>query len=403
MRTEEDLRTAFDHLADSAPTADDILAALTPDTKPVRRTRTPLVLGAVLATAAAAIGGPLLISAEQAAQPAPASAWTPWINVPTLKSMRINPRVSTPNRQSWELDKARGPWGASCLVTAHRNGDFDPTTIPVDSPTVDINGAKGRIITSTKDKPLVPQPDSGLMQGFMTYPVKTVAWQPARGLWALVSCETQLEKGTPRIPQLDSPWRVDLPKALQLARAISTGGRLDSPYKIGFLPAGLAPNRVTYQSPIGEVAGSGQNFITVLSDGDASTGYRPRAKDPSYRHSPWDPKPGDDLRITYNTSKFWNSLSKGPTPKPDLNINGMDAWFVGDGIAGDSGSGPTPGKDPKTAVRMEGHGVQVTIQSLGGTVNQADLVKVAHTLRLARSTTDLTTWFDAAEAIPAPR
>jgi hypothetical protein len=267
---------------------------------------------------------------------------------------------------------------------------------------VDINGVKGRVITSTKDKPLVPEPDGGFMQGFMTYPVKTIAWQPARGLWALVTCETQLEGGTAQVPQLDTAWVVDLPKATELARAITTGGRLGSPYKIGFLPAGIKPNRVTYQSPIGEVTGSGHNFITLLSDGDPSTGYRPPAKDPAYERTPWNPKPGDDLKITYNTSKFWNSLSQPRMPKPDLQVNGMNAWYVGDGIAGESGSS-TDDKSRKTAIRLEGHGVQLTIQSLGGTVNLAELVKVAHTLQLARSTTDLTTWYDASQAIPAPR
>jgi hypothetical protein len=407
MRTEEDLRTAFDHLADSAPTPDDILARLTPEATPVRRTRTPLVLGTVLATAAAAIGGPLLIShlkdSEQVAGSSPAAAWTPWIDVPTLPSMRINPRVSTANRQTWQLDKTMGPWSATCVVTAHRNGDFDPRTIPADSPEVDVNGVKGRVITSTKDNPLVPEPD-GLLQGFMTYPVKTVAWQPARGLWVLVSCQTQLEGGTPAVPKLDTPWKVDLPKATQLARAISTGGHLASPYKIGYLPAGIKPNRVTYQSPIGEVAGTGHNFITLLSDGNPSTGYRQRPRDPIYRRTPWEPKPGDDLKITYNTGKSWNTLSTIGSLRPALTINGMDAWYVGDGVAGDSGPhDPANADGAITAVRLEGHGVQLTVQSLGGTVSRADLIKVAHGIQLAPSRTDQTTWFDVSTAIPAPK
>ncbi|GAA3547150.1 hypothetical protein [Kribbella ginsengisoli] len=405
MRTEEDLRNAFDHLAGTAPAADEILARLTPDAKPVRRTRTPLVLATALATAAAAVGGPLLIShlreSGQAAQPTTGTAWTPWLDVPTLKGMRINPRVSTANRQTWELDKVMGPWSATCLVTAHRNGDFDPKTIPAGSPDVDINGASARVITSTKNHPLVPEPDSGFMRGFMTYPVKTIVWQPAPGLWVLVSCQTQLEGGTPQVPKLDTPWKVDLPKATELARAISVGGQLVSPYKIGYLPSGIKPNRVTYQSPIGEVAGTGHNFITLLSDGDPATGYQPKPKDPVYKRSPWEPMPGDDLKITYNTSKFWDTVSRIRT-LPDLKINGMDGWYVGDGIAGDSGSAGGA-EDAKTAVHLEGHRVQVTVQSLGGMVSQADLVKVAQGLQLAASSTDQATWFDIATAIPAPR
>ncbi|NEA36626.1 hypothetical protein [Streptomyces sp. SID13031] len=408
MRTEEDLHAAFDHLADSAPAADDILASLTaePRTRPVRRNRTPLVLATVLATAAAAIGGPLLVShlksPEQAGELFTGSAWAPWITVTAPKSMTINPRINTANRQVWELFRTVQPWPASCLVTAHRNGDFDPATIPADSPTVDINGAKGRVITSAKDKVLVPLPNSSMQPAYPAYPLKTVAWQPARGLWALVTCETQLEGGTRQTPKFGTPWKVDLPQAMEIARTISTGGRLASPYKIGYLPAGMKPNQITATRPADGIAESKEIFYTLLSDGDPATGHRPTAQ----ALSRWNPKPGDDVSIRYDASKFWNLLGRHGTSKPNLSINGVNAWYL-DSSAGFNPDnyllGPVPSAaNPKSAtIRMEGRGMAVTIQSFSGTVGRAELVKIAQHLQLAPSTTDLTTWYDAATAIPS--
>ncbi|MEV8372299.1 hypothetical protein AB0P21_06150 [Kribbella sp. NPDC056861] len=390
MRTEEDLRTAFDHLADSAPAADDILAALPPATKPVRRSRTPLVLGAALATAAALIGGSLLVDhlkpSEQAADQFTAADWTPWLTVPAPQQMRVNPFVSTPNRQTWELTKIAGSGSGGCLVSAHRNGDFDPETIPADSPTVDVNGAKGRIITSAKIDPLLPPLKGSYTLQSPAQPGQTIAWQPARGLWALVACQTN-GGGT---GEPHSLWKSDLPKATELARAVSTGERLAAPYKIEVLPGGLKPEQVSYWSPEGETAGTGRRFLTLWSDGNPKTG---------------DPQRGTDVKIWYETSPAGISMSGF---KPDATINGLNAWYL-NLYNGPSDPGnptvalPITGNGPTELIHLEGAGFALTVQSLSRTVKLADLVAIARKIQLAPSATDLSTWYDAATAIPAPR
>jgi hypothetical protein len=410
MRTEEDLRTAFDHLADSAPAADDILAALPPAIKPVRRSRTPLVLGTVFATAAALIGGSVLVDqlkpSEQVADEFTASAWTPWLTVPAPQQMRVNPFVSTPNRQTWQISKISGPWSASCLVSAHRNGDFDPGSIPADSPTVNINGAKGRVTTSSKVDPLLPPPTGSYALQTPAQPSQTIAWQPARGLWALVTCQTMAEDGTRDIHSL---WKSDLPKATELARAISTGGRLASPYQIGPLPGGFKPDQVSYWSAEAEVAGSGHRFLTLWSDGDPTTGFQPTPVQPQ-QPARRDPRLGDDLKIFYSTDQLSHLMSRSG-PKPDLEINGLNAWYLHGIVSIDGTSEPLrPRSSPPitsrgaiSAVRLEGDGFAVTVQSLGRSVTPAELATIAQKIQLARSSTDLSTWYDAATAIPMPR
>ncbi|TCO35205.1 hypothetical protein EV652_10184 [Kribbella steppae] len=404
MRTEEDLRAAFDHLGRTAPAPDDLLAKL--DTlRPVRRRRrTPLVVATAVATATAAIAGPLVVNhlndrANTTGQERRNLAWTPWVDLPVPKGMKLNPRVYTANRQDYELIGFTGkPWITACLLTVHRNGDFDPAKIPAGSPRVDLNGRPGRVVHSTPSRPFNPAPRGylGVIQG---NPLQTIAWQPGDGLWALLTCSSQRELGTLKAPQLDAPYQANVPLAVTIAKSVSPGTRtLGSPVKVGHLPEGLRPDRVTYRSPTGEAEGFGQNFVIDLSDGNPATGFRPRDLDASAKDDrPYEPRPGDDLRIRFTTDKFWNQMSRFPQPRPDLTINGMKAWYVADLVFGEPIGKPKPAK---TAIRMEGDGVAVVIQGLSATPDLDELRKVAETLRLAGNPHDPNTWFDAAVAIP---
>ncbi|MFI7060712.1 hypothetical protein ACIBL3_07010 [Kribbella sp. NPDC050124] len=398
MRTEEDLRAAFDHLAGTAPAPDELLTKL----GRVRRRRTPLVVATALATATAAIAGPIVVS-QWNDRPVTAeprnSAWTPWVDLPVPKGMKVNPGVYTANRQDYELIGFTGkPWITTCLLTVHRNGDFDPVKIPAGSPRVDLNGRPGRVVRSTLSRPFIPAPRGylGVIQGD---PLQTVVWQPGDGLWALLTCSSQQELGTLKVPQIDAPYQANEPLAVTIAKSISPGTRtLGSPVKVGYLPSGLRPDRITYRSPDAGVEGSGQNFTIDVSDGDPATGFRPRdLKGSAKVDRPYDPRPGDDLRIRVTTDKFWNQMSRFPEPKPDLTINGMKAWYIAELAFGEPVDRPKP---PKTAIRLEGNGVAVVIQDLTTAPDQDKLRKVAETLRLAGNPRDPNTWFDAAVAIP---
>ncbi|MEU4392179.1 hypothetical protein [Kribbella sp. NPDC023855] len=402
MRTEDDLRATFDHLADTAPSADEILATLRTD-RPVRRSRTPLVLGAVLATTVVAIGAPLAVShlkdhavTDSAGEVGGGPAWRPWLSITVPPELTLNPRTYTKDRQVYQIYKPLGPWSKSCLLTVHRNGDFDPRSIPADSPVVEVNGIKGRVITSPARKP--PAPHDSLSRWNAVDAMKTIAWQPDKGMWALITCESQLEESARGLPNLTSPYKSDLALASRIARGTSTGGqRLASPYQVGYLPAGITPRTLRYLSPTGAVAGAGHTFTMTLSDGKASTGYQEPTRAKSMAGPGWWPQPGDDLRISYETSKFWNTLSDNPGTEPDLRINGMDAWYINDTTTKVGGA-----KGKGNGIRIEYRGRAVVVESFGAGVSLAEVRKVAEQLQIAPSTTDLTTWFDAATAIPAP-
>jgi hypothetical protein len=399
MRTEEDLRQAFDHLAGTAPAADDVRARL--DThQPVRRRRTPLVVATALATAAAVAAVPLVVShldnrADTTGQEKRNTAWTPWVELPVPKGMRLNPRVYSANRQDYELIGFKGrPWLTQCLLTVHRNGDFDPATIPAGSPRIDLNGREGRVVTASQSKPFIPE-QRGYLGRIQGDQLKTVVWQPDKGLWALLTCSSQVELGTLQVPTIDAPFKPNLPLTQTIAKSVSPGVRnLGSPLEVGYLPWGLRPDRVIYRSPEDEVEGSGQTFDIHVSDGRPATGYQPRQL--PYADSAYNPPRGTDLRIRFTTDKFWNQMSRHPQPEPDLTINGMKAWYLTDLLVGQI----APSKTTKTAIRMEGNGVAVIVQGLSPKPDLDELRKIAENLRITGTPDDPDTWFDAAVAIP---
>jgi hypothetical protein len=409
MRTEEDLRNAFDQLADSAPAADDILAALTPSTRPVRRSRTPLVIGTALATAAAAIAAPLVVSHLKSDPPTGGevklSQRSNWLTVPIPAGMRDNGRVYRADYQVLDLYPSGGGPASECIVSAHRNGSFDPRQIPAGSPEVSINGLRGRVITSTETDPVITLPPeyfqaASTVAGEVLHskinarPMKTVAWQPAKGIWALVSCEKQVDNGW-----LDAPFNADLPRALTIANSVSaTPAVLRTPYRTTYLPAGLSSGFVS-AFPKDDGTGAGNGFRSRFGDGDPSTGVTRDQAERSMMNE--HPEEGDDLTITYDaTEKFLKSYRERPA---DAMINGRKAWYSTTEV---DEVKPDPEKNPPV-IDLGGRGVTilgdhftVSITSHNASVSAAELLKIAEGLDLAPSSTDKSTWFDAATALP---
>lgn len=103
--------------------------------------------------------------------------------------------------------------------------------------------------------------------------MKTIVWQPGTGLWALLTCESQRQLGTPKVPQIDGPHEPNVAIATSIASSVAPDTRpLGSPVKLGELPDGLRGRRVSYAGPEAGIPGSGQNFTVMLSDENPVTG-----------------------------------------------------------------------------------------------------------------------------------
>ncbi|WP_406053666.1 hypothetical protein [Kribbella sp. NBC_00889] len=407
MRTEEDLRNALDRIAATAPDRSPIAGNLPVD-RPPRRRRTALVLATVMATAAAAVGGPILVDhlRDTSTQPAGEQAGSPWGNWVTLtapKGMIVNPRAYEANRQVYQLVGAGSLWASWCLLTLHRNGDFNPGKIPSDSPRIDLNGLAGRLITMPNGEPIVPFPVGYAMASVPARPMTSVAWQPAKGIWALLSCEKQQELGTRAVPQIDAPYDDDRETAVAVAKSIkATPQRLTSPFRIGYVPSGLHAQRVVDKTA--NFTGDGHSFDVVFSDGNPATGVKPDPAAGPKTGSLWgpQPQPGEDLEIRYSTDKFWNMNSKRMDDDPaDLTIHGWNAWFTWDKLeTARKGGKPLYQPGPDNGLRMEHNGVAITIRFLSGKADKAQLRKIAESLALPANPTNPANWYDAGTALP---
>ncbi|GAA1605667.1 hypothetical protein GCM10009789_69550 [Kribbella sancticallisti] len=406
MRTEEDLRTAFDHLADTAPSADEILPAIHPP-RPPRRSRTPLILGTVVATVAAALAAPLAVSHLKGADPAPAgpdrnSALVNWVTMRIPATLGDRGRTY---RTDYQVQYYIGGTTAAstCLLSTHRNGDFVPATIPAGSPTVMINETKARLVSAPASKPalsLPPEyfssasiaPGKGAKAELTRYlrvpgeTMTTVVWEPAPGLWQLITCSSQVDNGW-----LDAPHHPDVKLATSIAESVKAQPQpLLTPYRVTHLPTGLHEQRGnTFDADKG--TGAGHGFTTWFSDGNPSTGA-PKATIAFNGNGR--PEPGDDLKISYDgTMKF---LERYQQQKPDLTINGRPAWnHSGEAVIQPPAEG---GKTAAPGFTMVGDGFLVRITGYPG-ITQAEILKVAEGLQFAPSSVDKTTWFDAATAL----
>ncbi|MEU4197492.1 hypothetical protein AB0E69_36730 [Kribbella sp. NPDC026611] len=421
MRTEADLRDAFEDLADQAPHPADIHARLQRGSRRTTHRRTAVVVGTALVTATAAVAAivvPRVISsapqvADEEKQP---SAWSNWVGLHLPKDFEITAQIHTANRQHYELLQTGSPWATLCELQVSRNGDFDPATIPSGSPAQRIADRTGRVVTSTREHPFLAAPYGVISQEPLAAVGKTLVWQPAQGLWALLSCESQQHLGTVKVPNVTAPYDANVPLATKLGAALSGGSRLGSPFVVGELPADLIARRATFGPDRRGIPGNGNSFAVVWSDGNPATGYRPTPSPkvrfdrktgkpvtaPVVGNPAWRFQPGDDLAIRYDTSKTWDQFSRGKYLEPDGTIHGMKAFFTRD--LAELGTAFTKAEADrltrqKPVLRLEGNGVAVMIESIGDQLTQDQLRHVAETLQLTTTPNQPARWFDAATAI----
>ncbi|GAB2651269.1 hypothetical protein [Kribbella swartbergensis] len=405
MRTEQDLRNALDRLAATAPDVTPVVDDL-PAVRPARRRRTTLVLATVMATAAAIVGGSVVVDRLRATTPPPAgqdssSPWVGWAKVTAPDGMIVNPRVYEPNRQLYQLAGVGSPWSSYCLLSLHRNGDFDPRKIPADSPRIDVNGLAGRLITMPDGQPIVPFPRGYAISAVgPVRPMTTLAWQPSRGLWALVSCVQQQQLGTREVPQIDAPVDAAADSAVAVARKLTaTQQRVLSPFRIGYVPSGLKVKSVSDKTS--NFTGDGHQFRVLFSDGNPRTGLQ--GADHGER-SMWGPMPGagDDLEITYTTDKFWNQNTRFEQHNPaDLTIHAYKAWYTADVLGAVAGSKPVDKTTRDNGIRLEGKGMAITVRRLGnGPADKAELRRIAESLTIPGNPLSTDQWYDATTAIP---
>jgi hypothetical protein len=402
MRTEESLRDAFEHLADQAPHPSDVRTSLQPR-GPRRPRRTAAIICTAVVTASAAIAavvGPQVISADSgpAAQVKGNTAWSRWVDLNLPKNFKAVDQRFTANRQDYELVdtdvRAQAPF---CQLQLHRNGDFDPSTIPAGAPTVPIGEHTARVVTLDGTKSFMPPPSN------YSFPLsaklrKVLAWEPIDGLWALLSCETLIPRGADIVPTTEPE------PAVSLAKLISPPtGRLGSPVKLGELPKGVSPSTVHYQPYDSGIPGSGEEFTAMLSDGNPATGYVPPVLKPAglVSGNPWDPSRGDDLSIRYDTGRFWNQMTQIRGGKADAVIHGMKAYYTNAKITY-SKTDPTKVtlSGPVNTLRLEANGVAIVISSYAAKPSMEQLKRVAESMELTKSPKNPAAWFDAATAIP---
>ncbi|QNE22120.1 hypothetical protein F1D05_34710 [Kribbella qitaiheensis] len=352
MRTEEDLRNAFDHLADSAPDPSNILAAQEP--KPVRRSRTPLVLGAVLATTAAVVAVPVIVNhnKQQTVQPAtqpptrPANdSWRDRLNFPQPANLPYFDSSAFGRHSQGVILTSET---STCVVNAYAKGAFDAGSIPPGSQRIKINGTLGYVAVLAD--PFSPQAPK----------VKWAVWEPAPNTWMTTYCQ--------RSHKVDPAGAVALAKVADLSEQ-----RLPAPYRIGYVPAGLNVTSLSVIPHSSATSEAEQDFIAYLgTDQD-------EAENPSTGQLP-------HAQITYLTA---DSATATHLPKnaEQLTINGRTAYLGTD-------EGPN-------VLAIKGEGFQVRIE-LGGTVpnERGELIKIAKGMDLTANPHDLRAWFDAAVAIP---
>ncbi len=409
MRTEEDLRAALEHLADQAPHPAGIRATLL-SRGPRRARRSVAIIATAVATATAAVAAvavPHVIS-DGGSNPAGPdkrnTAWSRWVDLNLPKNVEAVGQRFTANRQDYELyEVVQRIWPTFCQLQLHRNGDFDPSTIPAGSPTVNLGEHKARVVTWTDKSPFMPAPRGYRFPPFAPMH-KTLAWQPVDGVWALLNCESQRQLGTVQVPTIDGAFEANLGLATSLARSFSPPTRgLGSPVRFGERPRDGAPREIRYQPYEQGIPGSGESFTVLLSDGNPATGYVPPVRKPTdpMGGNVWDPARGDDLSVRYDTSKFWNQLTRIRGGKADAVIHGMKAYYTQEKIMY---SKKDPAKvtlsGPMNTLRLEANGVGVAITTYAAKPSKEELRRVAESLELTKNPKDPGTWFDAAVAIP---
>jgi hypothetical protein len=345
MRTEEDLRRTFDHLADTAPDPSRILTTAEP--QPVRRSRTPLLIGAALATTAAVVAVPLAVNHHQQQTASPAAhqtirpsndAWRVRLSVPVQAPLAYDNRTFGPSSQ--RIIVADWTSEMTCVLDSYAKGAFDAGRIPPGSPRVKINDNLGYIA-------LLVDPFSPAVKS------KQVVWEAAPDTWVSSWCLVGR--------------RVDTTKAVSIARtARLSEQRLPAPYRIRYLPA--------------ELQVTGLSSTPHDNDLDFATSLGARQQPLPDQIGP--------AEISYLTGDAVKA-TKLPSNAERIAINGRTGY-----LGTDVGGGAT-------VLAIKGNGFQVRIILAGAVPNEREeLIKIAKGLDLAPSATDTSTWFDAATAIP---
>jgi hypothetical protein len=337
MRTEHDLREAFDHLATSAPHPDDVLAKLPTSSHPVRRRgRTPMVVGVVLATAAAAVAIPLLArTPEPPVATPPSSPWFTGITVDLLPGMRYSSQgITSAGDHTVLLDTGRPE--PRCVVTRYRPGGFSRSDVPAGATSVEVGTNGGFQFGPSRNS------DGTLRQG-------AVVWSYAENAWARSECTKP------------TSFAFDPRQSLEIAqRSTFDRSELRSPVRVKYLPAGFSPAGVSTIRQDQRLDVVPQRFGVYASKGAPVTGgITTLDEDPS-------------IRIEYSVTSVPTALQTTLeliATRPQLTVTGNGFKLV--------------------------ISVPATLANGG-----AELNKIAANLDRAPVASDPGTWFDAATAIP---
>jgi hypothetical protein len=230
MSTAQDVRAAFQTLADQAPTEID-LEAFTVAAPPARhRLRPLLAVGGAVAAVVAAVVAVAMVVAPDRHGPPPAT--------PPGVPLQVGFTVGSANGRQPELTEITPTYqemllsGGSTFVRVYTPGTFDPTKLQ-DARRVSAKGLSGYVGHLPPSGPYW-NPDG-----------QVFAWRYARGSWALVS------NGAP-----DTAQNRSLSAAAAIARTVHVGRTtpLKVPFRLGYLPGGLAATSASNDphSPVNE-------------------------------------------------------------------------------------------------------------------------------------------------------
>ncbi len=337
MRTEHDLREAFDHLADSAPHPDDVLANLPSSSRPVRRRgRTPMVVGVVLATAAAAIAIPLATrTPEPPVAAPPSSPWFTGITVDLPTGMRYSSQGVTSTGDHTVLLDTGSP-EPRCVVTRYRPGGFSRGDVPAGATSIVVGTSSGFQYGPSRNA------DGTLRQG-------AVVWPYADNAWARSECTKP------------TTFAFDAAQSLEIAeRSTFDRSELPSPLRVKYLPAGFRPTGVSTIRQDQRLDGVPKRFGVYAAKGAPDSGGITTAdKDPS-------------IRMEYSAT----SVASPPSTTYQVAFTRPQLVILGNGF-------------------------ELVISVPSTLANgRAELDKIAANLDRAPDANDPGTWFDAATAIP---
>ncbi|GAB2603711.1 hypothetical protein GCM10027269_69530 [Kribbella endophytica] len=295
-----------------------------------------MVVGVVLATAAAAVAIPLAArTSEPPVATPPSSPWFTGITVDLLPGMRYSSQgITSDGNHSVLLDTGRPE--PRCVVTRYRPGGFDVQQIPAGATPIAVGTSHGFQYGSTRN------PDGTLRQG-------AIVWPYAENAWARSECTKP------------TTFEFDAAQSLEIAQRSTLGrSELRSPLRVKYLPAGFRPTDVSTIRQDQHLDAVPKRFGVYSSKGAPSAGGITTAdKDPN-------------IRIEYSVTSVptrSQTIFHLIATRPQLTITGNGFELV--------------------------ISVPPTLANA-----RAELDKIAANLDRAPDANDPGTWFDAATAIP---